>query len=90
MISKGEKKMKNSKNTKQQGWQLSVPCHLGDTIYCLEESASGQGMDIVPRIAQRLDIRPLQSFVITDDGKRYNFEQFGKTVFTELNEIEFA
>lgn len=64
-----------------------LPCNIGDTLYVVKDDAVGTR---VPVMVHHFELYPLQKFVVDTFGHRYNFSQFGKTVFYDMynNEVQ--
>lgn len=79
-----QKKFKDYEDLEEQGRLLKLPCKMGDTVYYINPDKN----TINELVVYGFDIRPLQRFLYDYMGARFNFNQFGKTVFLTKSEAE--
>lgn len=78
-------------DAEKQGVLLKLPCKVGSELYVIRKLCDGKQTRVIENvIANSFDLRALQSFVITSNGHRLNFSNFGKTVFLTREEAEKA
>lgn len=84
-------KLGQLEDAEEKGLLLRLPCKVGDTLYAIRELFDGKETKVIEEIVvRRFDLRALQRFVITSNGHRLNFSNFGKTVFLTKEEAEQA
>lgn len=68
---------------------ILLPCKVGDTVYKLHTANLEPTGKITKRIITQVS---LSAFTVTDDGAfgRFDFDDFGKTVFFTREEAEKA
>lgn len=64
-----------------------LPCNIGDTLYVVRDDAAAA--ERIPVMVHHFELYPLQSFVVDTYGNKYNFSQFGKTVFYDMCDNEY-
>lgn len=83
-ISDALEKLADYEDLEEQGRLVKLPCKVGDTVYYINPDKN----TINELVVYGFDIRPLQRFVYDYMGARFNFNQFGKTVFLTESEAE--
>lgn len=84
-------KLGEYEDAEEQGVLLKLPCKVGSELYVIRKLCDGKQTRVIENvIANSFDLRALQSFVITSNGHRLNFSNFGKTVFLTREEAEKA
>ncbi len=79
------------KDLEEQGLLLKLPCKVGDKLYYIKTLCDLHGSKIVDNcIVVSFDLRASQKFAVDSDGHRFNFANFGKTVFLTQAEAEEA
>lgn len=84
-------KLAEYEDAEEQGLLLRLPCKVGSELYVIRKLCDGKETRVIENvIANSFDLKALQRFVITSNGHRLNFSNFGKTVFLTKEEAEQA